>query len=246
MPETPVPRAPAAAAPEAGFRTILSAPVIGPVESVWAKVPVNARIAGAIGVVLILSAAFYSLGGSGSPPAATIQPGPALPVGLAGWVTNYSVLPAGRGMRRLSLVRASLNLTDFRMEFQGLIEAKALAWVFRVRDQRNFYVEKLEIVRTSPSPAVAPVIALTRFAVMDGAEQPRTQIQLPMQTYPDTLYRVRLDAVGSHFTTWIQDQRVDDWTDARIAAGAVGLDSEDGEIGALKGNMTVYPLVRKP
>jgi hypothetical protein len=163
----------------------------------------------------------------------------ALPVGASGWIPSFAPYSTGsRGVRRIPVLRASLTLSDFRLEMQALIESKAFGWVFRAKDPNNFYVTKLEILKPSPNPAVF----LTRFAVVDGKEQPRMQIPLPMQTWLDSLYKVRLDVVGPRFTTWIQDQKVDEWTDTRIASGGVGLYFEPGESGTLKGGMNVYPM----
>ena len=67
---------------------------------------------------------------------------PSLPVGLAGWMTSQG------SPRKVSILRGSLNLTDFRMEFEGRIGIKALGWIFRAKDLQNFYAMKLEIVRS--------------------------------------------------------------------------------------------------
>jgi hypothetical protein len=64
----------------------------------------------------------------------------------------------------------------------------------------------------------------------------------------DTMYKVRFDAVGDHFTTWVQDQKVDDWTDERFKTGGVGLysDRSRGETMRLKKDtLRVAPLVVK-
>ena len=67
-----------------------------------------------------------------------------------------------------------------------------------------------------------------------------------MKVWRDTLYKIRFDAVGNRFTTYIQDQKVDAWTDDRINTGGVGLYSERGEVAMLKGSgMDVLPLTVK-
>jgi hypothetical protein len=176
-------------------------------------------------------------------PAVTTILGPALPMGAAEWIPEFagpwSSGPHGR--RRVLVMRASLPLTDFRADFQLRIENKAAGWVFRAKDARNFYVNKIEIVKPIPDPQ----IVLTRFAFIDGREQPRKQIPLPNQNWVDTLYRVRVEALGSRFTTWIQDQKIDEWTDVSIPAGGVGLYFERDEYGKLNGEMQVFPLIKR-
>ena len=61
----------------------------------------------------------------------------------------------------------------------------------------------------------------------------------------NTLFKIRFDAVGDHFTTYVQDEKVDDWTDGHIKTGGVGLYSDRGEVATLKGGMSVVPLVIK-
>jgi hypothetical protein len=128
------------------------------------------------------------------------------------------------------------------LEFQGQIESKALGWVLRAKDPKNFYVMKLEIVK--PIPESAGV--LTHFAVIDGKEQRRVQVPLSLPLRPSIAYAVRVDARGDSFTTWIQGQEVDRWSDSRIHQGGVGLYSELGERGTLSGDMAVFPFLAKP
>jgi hypothetical protein len=172
---------------------------------------------------------------AGSPASSSVEVGSALPVGLAGWMTSQA------WPRRVSILRGSLNLTDFRMEFEGRIGTKALGWVFRAKDFQNFYVMKLEIVK----PGLEPVVALKRFAVIDGQDQPLSQILLPVGDRRDTTYRIRLEALGNQFTTWIQDRKIDQWVDDRLRSGGVGLYGEGEERSDITKDIAVFPLIRK-
>jgi len=164
---------------------------------------------------------------------------PTAPVNPSGWISDFAPNTAGSlGPRYISVLRPSLNLTDFRMDFQGRIEKKALGWVFRAKDSDNFYVMKLETVKPGPEA----VIALIRFAVIDGVEQPRTEIALPGRTPASAIFKVRLEAVGPRFITWIQEQKVDDWSDNHIPAGGIGTYSEQGERGSFRSEIRVLPL----
>lgn len=192
----------------------------------------------AAGVIAAAGVIFY-FGGwavSGVAPAAkaTAEPqvGALLPIGLMGW-TTVSEWP-----RRLSLLRGSSGLRDFRMEFEGTIESKALGWVFRAIDARNYYAMKLEIV----TPGRDPVVVLKRFAVIDGRDRDPYQLPLPGTYRLDTIYKVRVDVLGDEFTTWVQDRKIDRWNDARLGAGSLGLFSEAGERGVVKGVIRAYRL----
>ena len=94
-------------------------------------------------------------------------------------------------------------------------------------------------------PGLEPTVALVRFAVINGEEQPHAQFPLSIAVRIDTLYKIRFEAVGDRFTTWVQDQQVDEWTDDRIKTGGVGLYNLWGERMSLKGGVNVVPLVMK-
>ena len=138
------------------------------------------------------------------------------------------------------MFRPSLPLHDYRLDLQGMIETKALGWVIRAKDPKNFYVMKLEMVK----PGLNPTIALVRFAVVGGEEQQRSQIPLSLNARLDTMYKIRMEVVGQTFTTWVQDKKMDEWTDNRISTGGVGLYNERQERAQIK-SVAVTPLVLK-
>ncbi len=244
---TPVP-APASA-PESFSESELSLPHLGTEvnEGFWSKLPMAAKVSigAALVVAVVVGALYFTKQGSTGPISnapTVVTAGNVLSSGGSGWDTDWSPDPAGsKRQRRLNVMRASLSLSDYRMEFEGQIETKALGWVFRASNPKNFYVSKVEIVK----PGLEPVIRLVHFAVIDGVEQPHTDVPLSIKVRPDTMYKIRFEAVGDRFTTWLLDQKVDEWTDSRIATGGVGLYSEAGESLSLKGGLNVAPLVVK-
>lgn len=162
------------------------------------------------------------------------KPGPAIPAGQADW------LPLAAWPRRISVVRGSTDLGDFRMEFRGRITGKALGWVFRARDAKNFYASKLELVHPGPTASVV----LKRFAVIDGRDQPAAQIPLRNDVAPGTIYKIRTEGSGDKFTTWVSDRKVDEWTDARLPAGAVGFFHDPGESGTITSEFALFRVPR--
>jgi hypothetical protein len=215
-------------------------------QGFWAKLPIVAKIG--IAAVLIAGVGVFisfssKTGGAAVNPSGpgTVIAGSALPAGDAGWITDWGAEPGVRRTRQISVLRSSQTLTDYRIEMQGQIESKAIGWIFRAADPKNFYVTKLEIVK----PGLEPTVAVVRFAMVNGEEGPHAQLPLPMKVRRDTMFKIRFDAVGSHFTTYVLDQKVDDWTDEQVKTGGVGLYSERGEVAALKGGMNVVPLIVK-
>jgi hypothetical protein len=192
-------------------------------------------------VAVLLGGAVFFFGGNaifgGSAPVkadGSVRVSPLLPTGPAGW-TVVSDWP-----RHISLLRGYSDMTDFRMEFEGSIDNKALGWVIHAADAKNYYAMKLEIV----TPGRDPVVVLKRFVVINGQEQDVVQVPLPTTARLDTLYKVRIDALGDQFTIWVQDRKVDQWKDPRIGKGAVGLYNDSGERGTIKGDVKVFHLER--
>jgi len=208
----------------------------------WSRSPVAVKIGAIAAVLAIAGGIFLAARGGLSEPAANNGPrivdaGPALPAVGNDWLADFSP----RHARQVTVLRDSLHLADYRMEFSSQIEAGALGWVFRARDSVTFYVAKLEVVRPGPNPT----LAVAHFAVIGGEDQAAVRRPLAITAQPDTVYKIRFQALGNHFTTWIQDQQVDDWTDDQIASGAVGLFAELGERSVLQGKFSVVPLAVK-
>src|SRR4029077_11893410 len=102
----------------------------------------------------------------------------------------------------LALYRPSVGLSDYQIQFLGLIDKKAMSWVVRAADFENFYVVKLQLVRGGP----IPVVGLTRYAVINGKARDRHDVTIPLSVRTDTVYRVRMDVQGSNFAVEVQGQ----------------------------------------
>jgi len=125
----------------------------------------------------------------------------------------------------LALYRPSMNLTDYQMQFLGMIDQKAMSWVVRAADFDNYYVIKLVVLKPGPRTTVG----LTRYAVIGGKAVNRVDTAIPMEAHPDTLYRVNLDLTGATFSLTIQGQMVDAWTEPRLMRGGIGFFTVHGE-----------------
>jgi hypothetical protein len=225
--------------PELGLKTLAGFPRQSHLPSIIKFVLVAAS-ALAIGGVVFFAATNRPLPAP-AVLAPVIEPGPPLAVGLAGWITDFAPPDGSLKGRRISVLRASRKLTDFRLEFSGQIVSKALGWVIRAQDPKNFYVMKLEI--TKPIPQSTGV--LSHFAVVNGQEQPRIRVPLSMPLRPNIPYNIRIDAFGNTFTAWVQGQKIDQWVDAQIREGGVGLYTELADRGTLENEMAVFPLFVK-
>ena len=130
----------------------------------------------------------------------------------------------------LALYRPSLGLSDYDMDFLGMIDKKALSWVVRAKDFDNYYVVKLVVLKAGP----LPTMGITRYAVIDGKAQNRVDSVAAINARPDELYRVTMNVHEDTFLLTLQGNVVDSWTDTRLKRGGVGFFAPKGEESRLR------------
>jgi hypothetical protein len=151
--------------------------------------------------------------------------------GNGDWSRHWAYDPAGFiKTGPLAIFTPSIPLTDYSMEFLGQIEKKSIGWVFRAQNLNNYYATKITLVSNGPLPSAF----VERFAVINGKEDRREKLVLPVPVRPDTLYRVRMELRGSAFTLLVQGRLVDHWSDERIKSGGIGFFSGKGEQARLR------------
>ncbi len=126
---------------------------------------------------------------------------------------------------RLALYRPSLEMSNYKVEFLGELDRKALSWVFRAQDFRNYHAAKLMIARPGP----LPTLVLRHYIVIAGQEMQQKEIAVPLTIRGNLLFQVRMEAVGSGFSVSIGDRLVAHWTDSRLPSGGIGFFSGKGE-----------------
>jgi hypothetical protein len=133
----------------------------------------------------------------------------------AGWTRD----PAGFvQVGSLALLIPSLRMQDYRLEFMGEIEQQSLAWVFRAQDLDSYYAMKIAVLQPGPLPS----LALVRSRVLHGQQTPLGQVPIRVFLHSAAPFRVQMRVVGNDFTTFINNEQVDFWTDDRLASGGVG------------------------
>ena len=126
---------------------------------------------------------------------------------------------------RLALYKPSHDMSDYKVEFLTQIERKSVGWVFRAEDEQNYYAMKLAV--TEPGPR--PLVALVRYAVVDGKRESHGETPLQVMMHNNQPYRVSVDVKGNRFLTSIEGQVVDSWSDDRLKSGGVGFFAEGSE-----------------
>lgn len=130
----------------------------------------------------------------------------------------------------LALYRPSVDLTDYQLQFLGMIDKKALSWVVRAADFDDYYVVKLVVMK----PAPVPTVGVVRYAVIHGVAQDRADTVAYINAREDMLYRVRMDIHGDVFALTVQGQLVDSWTEPRLRKGGIGFFTARGEASRLR------------
>ena len=130
----------------------------------------------------------------------------------------------------LALYRPSVDLTDYQLQFLGMIDKKALSWVVRAADFDDYYVVKLVVLKPGP----VPTIGVTRYAVIHGVAQDRSDTTAFINAREDMLYRVHMEIHGDVFALTVQGQLVDSWSEPRLRKGGVGFFTARGESSRLR------------
>jgi hypothetical protein len=147
-------------------------------------------------------------------------------MGADSWETDSSGDTAGIARRRvISLYKPGRAKRNYVFEFTGHVEQRAMGWVFRMKDPRNYYCLKLEHIGNGASSAVQ----LVKFAVVNGEEQPHRLVSIAEPLVAGQPVRIRLDVRGQNFSTQVNGRPVDVWIDNQIAEGTVGFSNESGE-----------------
>lgn len=216
-----------------------------PIGRFWgnATKPVKSAAVAAAAAVILVGGYFIFRPSQSSEPAYVPGPtsitegsAPGMVIGGGGWTTNWGAdAPVNKG-KQISLFRPSMSMTDYRFEFRGQIEKKAIGWIFRAANPKNYYVAKIEIIK----PGLNPIVALIKYSVIKGIEGTHTQVMLPNDFKSDTAYRVRMDVKGNKYTTYIQDKLVDYWSDDQIKTGGAGFYTAQGERAQIRTSQIAY------
>lgn len=146
--------------------------------------------------------------------------------GPKGWALDWSYDQAGfLRPGKLGFLEQSMSLVNYRLELMGQIERKSLGWTFRAKDENNYYVAKLTIVKPGP----LPIVSLIHYPVTGGKEGAKVSVSLPFPVRNDTLYQVEMNVRDDQFRASVNGHVVDAWSDHSLRAGGVGFISGQGE-----------------
>jgi hypothetical protein len=135
-----------------------------------------------------------------------------------GWVrVPASLAPSSKIERQLVLYRSSLSATDYRLDFTWRINPHGVAWIFRAKDNNNYYAVRIKPV----GPESSRSLTVERFTMYHGIEKSRAPKMLALAGKDSTLH-VRMDVAGSLFGLYLDGIAVSKWTDSRLTSGGAG------------------------
>jgi len=147
-------------------------------------------------------------------------------IGEGNWAESWRISRTGYVRPgKLAIYRPSMHMREYDVEFLMQIEKQAIGFAYRAQDTQNYYAAKITIVKPGPLPE----LSLVRYPVIGGRAGPQVQIPIRLLVHQDTPYRVRLTVSGQGFSTSIEGQLVDFWTDDRLKTGGFGFFSDTGE-----------------
>ncbi len=147
-------------------------------------------------------------------------------MGAPNWAGTWSYDATGFARPgRLALLSSSIPMADYRLEFLAQIEKKALGWVYRAADTRNYYAMKLVVT----SHGMGATYSIVHYAVIGGRQKLKVELPLPMTASSKTMLRVRQEIRNAQFTTYLDGRLVDTWSDSTLTHGGVGFFSDPGE-----------------
>jgi hypothetical protein len=130
----------------------------------------------------------------------------------------------------LRLLRDSLGMANYHLEFMGEVQQRSLNWVYRAKNAANYYAGSILITQPGPVPRAEFV----RYTVIDGVQQSRTSVSLPSTAQTDSLYKVEVSALSNDFSATVNGMIVDTWSDSRLTSGGVGFFSGEGDVATLR------------
>ncbi len=146
--------------------------------------------------------------------------------GRKGWANTWSYDKTGLArVGQLALFTPSMSMIDYHFELTASLDRHSMGWVFRSLDLNNYYAGRLVITRPGP----VPTVSLERYAVIEGRKMKSQFIPVPITHRGDSIFTISVDVAGNSFTTSVQGQIVDSFTDDKFKFGGVGLFSGRGE-----------------
>lgn len=126
---------------------------------------------------------------------------------------------------RMAIYQPSIPMVDYQLVLTAAVERRSISWMVRASSLRNYVAARLNISGSGGEQR----LSFERWTVKDGRVTRRQTLPLSTTLGTATTARIRMEVVGNTFTTLLQDQVIDVFSDSSHASGGVGLFSSDGD-----------------
>jgi hypothetical protein len=109
----------------------------------------------------------------------------------------------------------SLEMENYDLEFQTRIDQRSVRWLFRAANFREYHIGMISV-------APGGGYEFTRATERAGTRVPAAALPLQLPLRGKNSFTVRMRALGSDFTVWVDGKRLATWTDGRLASGGIG------------------------
>ena len=153
--------------------------------------------------------------------------------GMEAWGAKAKTYPAGWSHNAdgyvhtgaLALFSPTKSFTDYRMEFFGQIEQKSISWTVRAKDDKNYHAMKFSVIEAG----LRPIIAMVHYDVINGKAGRKLQTPLNVMVHNNRPFQVAVNVKGNHFTTSVDGEEVDSFSDDALPTGGIGFFADAGE-----------------
>lgn len=140
--------------------------------------------------------------------------------GKGEWARSWSYDRAGTVRPgQMAIYQPSVGLRDYVFEMKAAIDRRSIQWIVRASNPQNYHFARLNVTPGAPLTK----LELERWTVVNGRAGRVTRLPLPHASANQTLYAIRVETRGDSVTTYLQDQVIDTFNDARLQDGGVGL-----------------------
>ena len=140
--------------------------------------------------------------------------------GRGEWARSWSYDRAGTVRPgHMAIYQPSVGLKDYVFEMKASVERHSIQWMVRAANMQNYHFARLNVTPGAPLTR----LELERWTVINGRVGKVTRLPLPHGGANQTLYAIRVEVRGDSITTYLQDQVIDTFNDARLQDGGVGL-----------------------
>ena len=140
--------------------------------------------------------------------------------GRGEWARSWSYDRAGTVRPgQMAIYQPSVGLKDYVFEMKASVERHSIQWMVRAANMQNYHFARLNVTPGAPLTR----LELERWTVINGRVGKVTRLPLPHGGANQTLYAIRVEVRGDSITTYLQDQVIDTFNDARLQDGGVGL-----------------------